>query len=47
MISKEKIKKLDIYTESGERILTTNRFTFPRDFFKIKGVTCRCLIRKM
>lgn len=37
MISKEKIKKLDIYTESGERILTTNRFTFPRDFFKIKG----------
>ena len=37
MISKEKIKKIDIYREDGERILTTNRFTFPRDFFKIKG----------
>lgn len=37
MISKEKIKKLDIYTEEGERILTTARFSFPRDFFKIKG----------
>lgn len=37
MISKEKIKKIDIYKETGERILTTNKFTFPRDFFKIKG----------
>ncbi|MCM1578997.1 MAG: PilZ domain-containing protein [Ruminococcus sp.] len=37
MISKEKIKKIDVYTEEGERILTTARFTFPRDFFKIRG----------
>ena len=37
MINKEKITRLDIYGENGERLLSTKAFNFPRDFFKIKG----------
>lgn len=38
MLNKDKIQRLDIYNESGKRILSTKAFTFPRDFFKLKGL---------
>lgn len=38
MINKDKIQRLDIYDESGKRILSTKSFMFPRDFFKLKGL---------
>lgn len=37
MLNKDKIQRLDIYDESGKRVLSTKSFLFPRDFFKIKG----------
>lgn len=37
MINKDKIQRVDIYDESGKRVLSTKSFLFPRDFFKIKG----------
>lgn len=37
MINKDKIQRVDIYDESGKRVLSTKAFSFPRDFFKIKG----------
>lgn len=38
MINKEKITKLDIYGENGQRLITTKAVTFPRDFFKLRGL---------
>lgn len=38
MINKEKITKADIYDERGNLMLTTKSVTFPRDFFKLKGL---------
>ena len=37
MINKDKIQRVDIYDENGKRVLSTKSFSFPRDFFKIKG----------
>lgn len=37
MINKDKIQRVDIYDGSGKRVLSTKAFSFPRDFFKIKG----------
>lgn len=37
MINKDKIRRVDVYNESGKRILSSTGFTFPRDFFRIKG----------
>ena len=37
MISKEKIKKVDIYDSKGTRLVTTSSISFPKDFFKVKG----------
>ncbi len=37
MINKEKITKVDIYDSKGSRIVTTRSFSFPKDFFKVKG----------
>lgn len=38
MINKEKITKADIYDENGNLLLSTKSVTFPRDFFKLKGL---------
>ena len=38
MINKDKIQRVDIYDENGKRLLSTNAFSFPRDFFKLKGL---------
>lgn len=37
MINKDKIQRVDIYDQNGKRVLSTKAFSFPRDFFKIKG----------
>lgn len=37
MINKDKIQRVDIYDKNGKRVLSTKSFSFPRDFFKIKG----------
>ncbi|WP_432650879.1 PilZ domain-containing protein [Huintestinicola sp.] len=37
MINKDKIQRVDIYDQNGKRVLSTKSFSFPRDFFKIKG----------
>ena len=37
MINKDKIQRVDVYDESGKRLLATKSFSFPRDFFKVKG----------
>lgn len=37
MINKDKIQRVDIYDQDGKRVLSTKAFSFPRDFFKIKG----------
>lgn len=37
MINKDKIQRVNIYDGSGKRVLATKAFSFPRDFFKIKG----------
>lgn len=37
MINKDKIIKIDIYRENNEHLLSTKAFTFPKDFFKIRG----------
>lgn len=37
MINKDKIKRVDVYNSSGKRIISTEAFGFPRDFFKIRG----------
>lgn len=37
MINKDKIFKVDIYGQDGVRLLTTGSFSFPKDFFRIKG----------
>lgn len=38
MINKEKITKADIYDENGILLLSTKSITFPRDFFKLRGL---------
>lgn len=38
MINKDKIQRVDVYDENGKRLLSTKSFTFPRDFFKLKGL---------
>ncbi|MGN0641528.1 MAG: PilZ domain-containing protein [Huintestinicola sp.] len=38
MLNKEKITRVDIYDKNGNRIISTKSFTFPRDFFKIRGL---------
>ncbi|MGN0666175.1 MAG: PilZ domain-containing protein [Huintestinicola sp.] len=38
MLNKEKIIRVDIYDKDGRRVLSTNSFSFPRDFFRIKGL---------
>jgi c-di-GMP-binding flagellar brake protein YcgR len=37
MINKDKINRVLIYDQKGRLLLTTKSFSFPRDFFKIKG----------
>ena len=37
MINKDKILKVDLYNDAGERVLSTRSVSFPRDFFKIRG----------
>lgn len=38
MINKDKITKADVYNEKGELMFTTRSITFPKDFFKLKGL---------
>lgn len=37
MINKDRIQKVDIYGEGMKHLFSTKAFTFPKDFFKIKG----------
>lgn len=47
MVNKEKIVKVEAYTETGSLIVSTKTFEFPRDFFSLKNTEFVILKGKM